>query len=164
MRRSLLSLAALTVFGGALAFGGLTLLASWGALSAPAPWENATAQEAWARAYAQLDQSAAAEFPWETSAQGASCEAVLYYRSNSADRYVADTNLCIRFGGGARGVKMVYGEREDDSERRARLYDFSAPAPPTPTASPPTASSPSVSPPSPIIPPPSMATSTLPRM
>lgn len=56
---------------------------------------------------------------------GASCEAVLYYSSNSADRYVADTNLCIRFGGGARGVKMVYGEREDDSERRARLYDFS---------------------------------------
>lgn len=159
MRRPLLSLAMLTAFGGALAFGGLTLLASWGAPSAPAPWENSTAQEAWARAYARLDQSAAAEFPWETSAQGDSCEAVLYYRSNSADRYVADTNLCIRFGGGARGVKMVYGEREDDSGRRARLYDFSAPAPPTPTASPP-----SVSPPSPIVPPPSMATSTIPRM
>ena len=159
MRRSLLSLAALTVFGGALAFGGLTLLASWGASSAPAPWENSTSRDAWARAYAQLDQSAAAEFPWETSAQGASCEAVLYYSSNSADRYVADTDLCIRFGGGAKGVKMVYGEREDDSERRDRLYDFSAPAPPTPTASPP-----SVSPPSPLAPPPSMATSTLRRM
>lgn len=157
MRQFLLILAVLTAFGGALAFGGLTLLASWGAPSAPAPWENATAREAWARAYERLDRSAVEEFPWETSAQGDSCEAVLYYSSNSADRYVADTNLCIRFGGGARGVKIVYGEREDDSERRARLYDFSAP--PTPTAS-----SPSVSPPSPLAPPPSMATSTLPRM
>ena len=159
MRQFLLILAALTAFGGALAFGGLTLLASWGAPSAPAPWENATARDAWARAYAQLDQSAAAEFPWETSAQGASCEAVLYYSSNSADRYVADTDLCIRFGGGAKGVKMVYGERGDDSERRARLYDYSAPASPTPAASPSR-----VSPSSPIVPPPSMATSTIPRM
>ena len=163
MRQFLLSLAALTAFGGALAFGGLTLLASWGASSAPAPWGNATAQEAWGRAYERLDRSAVAEFPWETSAQGASCEAVLYYSSNRADRYVADTNLCIRFGGGARGVKMVYGEREDDSERRARLYDFSAPATPTPTPAP-AASPPSVSPPSPLAPPPRMATSTLPRM
>lgn len=159
MRQFLLILAALAAFGGALALGGLTLLASWGAPSASAPWENATAREAWAQAYAQLDQSAAAEFPWETSAQGASCEAVLYYSSNSADRYVSDTRLCIRFGGGARGVKTVYGEREDDSERRARLYDYSAPASPTPTASPPRVSSPS-----PIAPPPSMATSTVPRI
>ena len=122
MRRFLLSLVALAAFGGAIAFGGPTLFASWGAPSAPDPWENAAAREAWAQAYARLEPGGAAEFPWETSAPGDSCEAVLYYSSNSAGRYVADTNLCNRFGGGERGVKMVYGEREDDRERRDRLH------------------------------------------
>ena len=122
MRRFLLSLVGLAAFGGVIAFGGPTLFASWGAPSAPEPWENAAAQEAWAQAYARLESDGAAEFPWETSAPGDSCEAVLYYSSNSADRYVSDTNLCNRFGGGERGVKMVYGEREDDRERRERLY------------------------------------------
>lgn len=154
MRRFLRSLAALASLGGVLAFGGVTLLASWGAPSAPAPWESAAAREAWAQAYAQLEPGDAAEFPWEEIAQGGSCEAVLYYSSNSADRYVSDTNLCLAFGGGARGVRMVYGEQEDNRERRDRLYGSSA-AGRTP---------PSVSPRIPSVPPPSMATSTAPRL
>ena len=127
-----------------IVMGGLpAIFAAWGAPSAPTPWENPTAREAWAQAYAQLDRSAVAEFPWQTSSQGESCEAGLYYASNSAERYVADTNLCLASGGGARGVSIVYGQRESDSERERRLYapseesDDGSDAGPAPRAFPP---------------------------
>ena len=106
-----------------IAIGGLSaIFAAWGAPSAPTPWENPTAREAWAQAYAQLGPSGIEEFPWQTSSQGESCEAALYYASNSAERYAADTSLCLASGGGSRGVSIAYGQRESDGERRQRLY------------------------------------------
>ena len=96
--------------------------AAWGAPSAPAPSDDATARAAWAQAYAQLDSGAVAEFPWETAAQGESCEAALYFSSNDPSKYVSATNLCLSLGGGTRGVQLAYGQKESDGERQRRLY------------------------------------------
>lgn len=128
-------------FGGLAALVGLLVTSSaWGAPDAPIPWSE-TAQRTWAAAYASLNRHDVREFPWANdrgaSSQGESCEAVLYYASNSAAAYIQDTELCLRVAAGrgaASAATLVYGGRETAAERQERLY-VSDPAPLPPIVS-----------------------------
>lgn len=128
-------------FGGLAVLVGLLVTSSaWGAPDAPIPWSE-TAQRTWAAAYASLNRDDVREFPWASgggaSSQGESCEAVLYYASNSAAAYIQDTELCLRVAAGrgvASAATLVYGGRETAAERQERLY-VSDPAPLPPIVS-----------------------------
>ena len=114
----------------------MVVLPAWGAPDAPTPWSE-TAQRTWAAAYASLNSADVREFPWAadpgSSRQGESCEAVLYYASNLASAYIADTEMCLQAAatrGAASAVNLVYGNRETASARRERLYVAEPPPPP----------------------------------
>ena len=126
--------------GLAMLAGLLVTLSAWGAPDAPVPWSE-TAQRTWAAAYASLNRVDVKEFPWasgdEASSQGESCEAVLYYASNSAASYIDDTELCLRVAAGrgvAAAVTLIYGDRETAAERQERLF-VSDPSPLPPIVS-----------------------------